>query len=268
MLSSEAVEPALASCLCVTEDRPEFLSWLLWNYRKQDYERRELVVIDSSRARVAIPGEASVKVVRCAPGTGVARKRNLALDAASGAFVTWFDDDDWQHPRKLSILAGALESGAVLAGSGRSWFIDLRRLRARPYEARRSLIFNGAAVRRAALDGVRFDERRPRAADTAWVSSVRRSARGGVHQVREVLSCWLCHEGNLSNPAKRYVFPHTLTDVRRAVGTADWAETDEELERLRDRVENFPTSGCPALPQTSAYSPKGHTPPRSHLRSI
>jgi glycosyltransferase involved in cell wall biosynthesis len=249
MQSREALEPALASCLCVTEDRPEFLSWLLWNYRKQDYERRELVVVDSSREPLALPDDPSVRVVTCVPGTSVARKRNLALDAARGTFVTWFDDDDWQHPRKLSILAAALERGAVLAGSSRGWFIDLGRLRARPYEARRSLIFNGVAVRRSALDGVRFDERRSRAADTAWVSSIRRSARDGVQVAREVLSCWLCHRRNVSNPATRYVFPHPVAEVSRAVGAADWGDTDEELERLRDGVENFPTSGCSAYPK-------------------
>ena len=35
--SAVAEVPGLVSCLCVTEDRPAFREWLLWNYRKQDY---------------------------------------------------------------------------------------------------------------------------------------------------------------------------------------------------------------------------------------
>jgi hypothetical protein len=221
------------SCLCVTEGREAFMPWLISNYRKQDHPRRELVIVDSSREPFAPPDDPSVRVLRCPPGTSVARKRNLAVDAARGTLLTWFDDDDWQHPRKLSILAAALGDGGVLAGSLRSWFIDLRHGRARPYEARRSVIFNGAGVRRTALDGVRFDERRARAADTAWMTAVRRS---GVRVVPEILSCWLCHAGNVSNPAARYAFPYSLDDVRRAVGAEAWGETDEELSRLRART--------------------------------
>ena len=115
------------SCLCVTEDRPAFFPWLLWNYRKQDYRARELVIVDSSGEPPAVPDEPGVTVVRCPPRTSVARKRNLAVEAARGTLITWFDDDDWQHPRKLSILAAALGDDEVLAGPRRSWFIDLQR---------------------------------------------------------------------------------------------------------------------------------------------
>jgi hypothetical protein len=98
------------------------------------------------------------------------------------------------------------------------------------------VIFNGLAVRRAALDGVRFDERRARAADTAWVASVRRETRCATRVVPQVLSCWLCHAANISNPVTRYVFPRPLADVGRAIGAADWGETGEELARLRSRL--------------------------------
>jgi len=154
--------------LCVTEDRPAFIPWLLWNYRKQDHVNRELVIVDSSDTPVPIPDDdPSVRVLRCPPQTNVARKRNLAVQAARGALVTWFDDDDWQHPRKLSMLAAELGDDGVLAGPTTSWFVDLARDRARFHEAQRSVLFNGLGARRAAIEDVRFDERRRRAADTA-----------------------------------------------------------------------------------------------------
>jgi hypothetical protein len=79
----------------VTENRAEFMPWLLWNFDKQDYEPRELVVVDSSHCRQSPPSRPDVVVVRCPFGTSVGAKRNLALAAASGAFLTWIDDDDW-----------------------------------------------------------------------------------------------------------------------------------------------------------------------------
>jgi hypothetical protein len=215
------------SCLCVTEERSAFMPWLLWNYGKQDHPLRELVVVDGSASPLEPPDE-SVRVVRCPPGTSVARKRNLAVEAARGELLAWFDDDDWQHPRRLSLLARALGDDGALAGGRRAWFIDLRRARARPYQAARGVVFNGLAVRRSALGDLGFDERRRRAADTAWVNALRCRAR----VVPEVLSCWLCHEANLSNPASRHVFAHPLADVAAAVGGADWGDTEARLAAL------------------------------------
>ena len=226
---------SLVSCLCVTEGRSAFLPWLHWNFRKQDYAARELVIVDGSEAGDGID-EPGVRVVRCPPGTSVARKRNVALEAARGELLTWFDDDDWQHPRKLSILARALGDGSVMAGSRRSWFLDLQRERARPHSGQRNVVFNGVGVRRSAVAGVRFDERRARAADTAWMAEVRRQTRCTPRVVPHVLSAWLCHDANISNPATRYVFPQPLSAVRDAVGDADWAETEDELAALRARL--------------------------------
>jgi glycosyltransferase involved in cell wall biosynthesis len=230
-------EPGLLfSCLCVTEGRPAFLSWLLWNYRKQTYPRRELVIVDSSDAALPATAEPDLTVVQCPPRTSIPRKRNLAVEAARGDLITWFDDDDWQHPRKLSLLAAALAPDGVCAGSKRSWFVDLHRARARPHDAQRSLIFNSVGVRRAALAGIRFDEQRARASDTAWIMALRRDARAEPTVVPHVLSWWLCHAGNVSNPVTRYTFPQRLADVAAAVGPDHWGDTEDELAALRDRL--------------------------------
>lgn len=231
-----SAQPDLVSCLCVTEDRPAFLEWLLWNYDKQDYPARELVIVDGSGELPAALEERAATIVRCPPRTTIARKRNLAVEAARGTFITWFDDDDWQHPRKLSILAAALGDSDVMAGSRESWFVDVNRGRARPHQTQRAVIFNGLGIRRDAVEAVRFDERRTRAADTAWVADVRRHTRCTPRVVGQILSFWLCHGANISNPVTRYVFPRPLADVREAVGAANWGETGEQLARLRGRL--------------------------------
>ena len=68
------------------------------------------------------------------------------------------------------------------------------------------------------LGEVRFDERRTRAADTAWLSAILRETRCVPVTVPEILSFWLCHRDNLSNPQTRYVFSEPLSAVRAAVG--------------------------------------------------
>ncbi len=225
----------LVSCLCVTEARGPFYPWLLWNYDKQDYCDRELVVVDSSPIAASWPSD--VEVVRCAPGTTVARKRNLAIDAARGDVLAFFDDDDWQHPQRLSLLVFALQSGSQVAGATRSWFVDLARRRARAHVAQRGVIFNGLGVRRSALaGGVRFHEQRERAADTAWMASIYREARCSPVPIRELLSFWLCHTTNVSNEARRYVFDHQLDAVRADAGERAWGDTDGELSRLCERL--------------------------------
>src|SRR5690606_7961354 len=142
---------------------------------RQAYGNKELVIVDSSSEPTSIqsPG---VRVIPAPAGTNIPRKRNLALAAAAGQFVAWFDDDDWQHPERLSRLLGVLEEGRGaghgFAGCSRSWFIDLYALRARPYDGLGHLIFNTALFRRGAVEGVSFDESRDRASDTVWLRHV------------------------------------------------------------------------------------------------
>jgi hypothetical protein len=227
----------LVSCLCVTENRPAFMPWLTWNFAKQDHAQRELVIVDSSDVPAPLPDDPAVTVVRCARGTSVAQKRNVALASARGTFVTWFDDDDWQHPRKLSLLVDKLGDDGAIAGGRRAWFVDLRRARARPYESQRMVLFTGSGFRHSALGATRFDERKVRAADTAWLKALIEAADAPPRDVSGILTWWLCHDRNISNPATRYVFPQTLRDVRNAVGEEDWGDTDSELALLAERLD-------------------------------
>lgn len=235
MRARDPLPGPLVSCLCVTESRPEFWPWLWWGFAKQDYEPRELVVVDSSPDPL-VADEPRVRVVAAVPGTSVAAKRNIALRSARGSVLAWFDDDDWQHPRRLTLLVGALACGAVLAGSIESWFVEPSSRSARRYCSQAGVIFNGLAVTTATVDSVRFDEGKHRAADTSWVRAVSSRAGDAVTVVPEVLSFWLCHRRNLSNPAARYTFAERLDVVRARVGAADWGDTDEHLDRLVARL--------------------------------
>ncbi|MCB0201420.1 MAG: glycosyltransferase family 2 protein, partial [Anaerolineae bacterium] len=111
-LDTPTDQQLLISCLCVTENRPAFMPWLLWCFDRQRWPRRELVIVDSSAEPFTAGERDDVRVLSAPSGMGVAAKRNLALEAAQGDIITWFDDDDWQHPDRLTLLADALAAGA------------------------------------------------------------------------------------------------------------------------------------------------------------
>jgi glycosyltransferase involved in cell wall biosynthesis len=237
----ELPQDVLASCLCVTEGRTGFMPWLLWCFDRQVWPRRELVIIDSSAQPLQIAGRENIRVLKLPTGTGVSKKRNLALQEARGEIVTWFDDDDWQHPQKLVWLFEALRTGRVYAGSTSSWFVDLSARRCARYQAPKGRItFNSGGFRRGAVLPFRFREDLQRASDTHWMRAVAARYRGHCAIIeRDDLFFWLSHRDNLSNASHRRQFPDRLTLLRRRIGAEAWGDTDDALESLRRRVDSL-----------------------------
>ncbi len=228
----------LISCLCITEDRPAFMPWLLWNYDRQTWpaRERELVIIDSSTAPLAIDRD-DVRVIHVPHRTGVARKRNLALEHARGDIVAWLDDDDWQHPERLARLARALNDGKPYAGAAEGWFLELSTLRCRRYwGAGQRILFNGAGFRTDVTRPVRFPEHLRRASDTSWMHALRQRLRSAGKVVDGPLFFWLCHGANLSNPSHKHRFTEGLGTLRARLGAAAWGDTEAELAALQRRL--------------------------------
>ena len=229
----------LVSCLCVTEGRAAFMPWLLWGFERQTWPHKELVVVDSSAVPwTGAPAEGRVvRIVTAAPGTNVPTKRNLALQAARGRYVAWFDDDDWQHPDRLARIGRALSAGADVAGSASAFFVDLFTRESYRYSGRGRIIFNAAGFVAEAARAVRFDERVSKASDVAWMDTVIARAPGRVSVFdRDMHTFWLCHDGNLSNPRGRVPLCFPIALVRDRVGVAAWGDTDEQLRTLESRV--------------------------------
>ncbi len=225
----------LVSCICVTENRAAFMPWLLWNFERQRWPNKELIIVDSSNSACEFGSKA--KVIKLATGTSVPVKRNAGLDAASGEFITWFDDDDWQHPEKLKCLVDAMADGVAYAGATKSWFVDLNGNRCNHYGgAGARIIFNSAGFRRDAVQSIRFPEQRRRASDTAWLRNVKLSCGNGV-RVELPLFFWLCHTDNLSNPATRKRFRGSMDALRSEIGESGWGDTNEALASLQERIK-------------------------------
>jgi len=227
----------LVSCLCVTERRPAFTPWLRWCYARQTWPRKELVVIDSS-PRPMSPAANDVRVIAVPDGTNVPAKRNVALGAAQGDYIAWFDDDYWQHPARLTETVPALLEGAAVAGARQSWFVDLLGDGTYPYRTREGVIFNAGLFAAEIARKVAFDEKISRASDAGWLTAVLRQSGAAVRPLpAAVHTLWLCHDGNLSNPRHRHPLCFQLALARNSVGQVAWAETDDQLSALRARLQ-------------------------------
>jgi glycosyltransferase involved in cell wall biosynthesis len=233
---TEPTSPGLVSCLCVTEDRTAFMPWLLWCFARQSWTSKELVVVDSSAHPTEL-APTDVRIIRVPHGTGVAEKRNMAMDHARGEFLAWFDDDDWQHPDRLRQLVSQMASDAVFVGPDTAWFMDIVERRCRRYRCADGPIFNGALFRSETARTVRFDAARVRASDTTWMLQLRdRCPRGWRILADERLFFWLCHDGNLSNRRQRQSFDRPHAALRSLLTEDAWGDTDAQLERLRARL--------------------------------
>lgn len=235
----------LVSCLCVTENRHAFMPWLLWSYDRQRWTERELVIIDSSEPPVELPKRRDIRVIHLPLGTSLGKKRNLALDAARGQIIAWFDDDDWQHPERLRSLIPLLREsaarlGASFIGPSQSYFMDIEARRAELYRLPRYAIFNGSIYYTAMVRHARFPEDVLRTEDTRWISSLLRNRQGAAivgQQASPFL--WLSHDVNVTNAQPLRRLGRDAQEVIRSLGPA-WADTPEQLSRLRSRLEKRP----------------------------
>jgi glycosyltransferase involved in cell wall biosynthesis len=228
--------PNFVSCLCVTEDREAFMPWLLWGFRRQTWTDRELVIVSGSDVPASVREAEGVRIVSVARGMSVPAKRNVALEHARGDIVAWFDDDDWQHPDRLTRIVAALDGGANVAGVAAGWFVDLHGERCCKYRGGNRVVFNGAGFRTEVARAVQFDIRKRRASDTGWL----RTISNGQRRATSVLPgddafFWLCHASNISNPASRRRFTAPIESLRSHLGEA-WGDTDAQLQRLREEI--------------------------------
>ena len=235
------VKEPMVSCLCVTEERPAFMPWLLWCFERQTWQHRELVIVDSSIQPLQIVERKEIRIIRVSPGLNVAKKRNIVLREAHGEIITWFDDDDWQHPDKLSLLVKALNGDAVYAGSSKAWFVDIIGKRCASYNCSNwHILFNSAGFRRNAVLPIHFQENVRQASDTRWMNNLNTQyrTRAVVMDPNVPMFLWLCHGNNLSNPARKKNFSQPLEVVKKLVGSKAWGNTDYELDALKMRLEN------------------------------
>jgi GT2 family glycosyltransferase len=218
----------------------------------------EMIIVDGDRGRSAegvaralaafLPGRTHY----VASGGGIARQRNVGIDAASGDVVVLIDDDCTVEPGLFEALAHAYDDASVVGATGRVWqarrarFGNSRRMRWLLLGAGHPGTMTGYGHRRPLLDV-------DRPCDMEYMYGPLMTARRGLAaQVRfdERLGGYsLCEDDDFSyrlsrNGRIRYV-PGAVVHHRES---GRQAADQRRLERLRviDRAymfhKNFPTT--------------------------
>ena len=225
------------SILTVTQDRPEFLPWLYWNFSRLDWPEKELVIIDSSATAVAPSKRKPATFYHHAPGANVPAKRNMAMAAATGDFITWLDDDDWRHPDWAYCVAGlATETG--IAGGRSAYFVDLFGDKCRVFHQRQGLLFASLMAARELATAVPFDESIERGSDLDWMARLLNGR--GYQFTYEAASLFLCHDRNMGNQRFSHYFNRPRAEIAntQAVGPYAWGDTDDQIAALAKRLKN------------------------------
>jgi glycosyltransferase involved in cell wall biosynthesis len=117
----------LVSCIMPVHGRHSFVMQAVKYFQRQDYPRRELVIVDDSAEplRPLLPDDPAIRYVRV-PRMSLGAKRNAACRAARGAIIVHWDDDDWMTPWRLRYQVNTLlYSGADVCGVAQMMYYDV-----------------------------------------------------------------------------------------------------------------------------------------------
>jgi predicted O-methyltransferase YrrM len=119
----------LVSCIMPTFDRRNFVPHAIDYFKRQDYPKKELIIVDDGADGVAdlVPSDDRIQYVRLLQRLTVGAKRNLACERSTGSLIAHWDDDDWHSPQRLSCQVDhLLNSKAAICGQKNLLFFDVR----------------------------------------------------------------------------------------------------------------------------------------------
>jgi len=111
---------ALVSCIMPTKNRAKFIPIAIDNFKKQDYQNKELIIIDDGEYPIKhlVNDDPQIRyfyLEQKEPTIG--NKRNIGCEHANGELITHWDDDDWYAPDWISFqVKNFLASGADIGG--------------------------------------------------------------------------------------------------------------------------------------------------------
>ncbi|HET8853355.1 MAG TPA: glycosyltransferase family 2 protein, partial [Ktedonobacteraceae bacterium] len=118
----------LVSCIMPTHNRRAFILQALMYFERQDYPRKELIIVDDGDDPVAdlIADKPYVHYIALPRKATIGEKRNLACQHARGTIIAHWDDDDWYAPHRLSHqVAPLLTDQADITGMETFRFFDV-----------------------------------------------------------------------------------------------------------------------------------------------
>ena len=111
------------TCLCVSQNRPEFLKQAIYYFRNQTYLNKDLLIVyggDNKIWEEISLHDENIKVINIGQTTalGAGLLRNIALENCEGDYFCLWDDDDWYHSQRLELQLKSLwhQVGLVVQG--------------------------------------------------------------------------------------------------------------------------------------------------------
>lgn len=230
-----------------TASRRAFWPWLGWNIQKQqglDWASTEVVfACEDASVVLSTPGIVSRCVTVPAAAT-IGAKRNELLEAASGEYIAWFDDDDWHHPSRLAAALRVLEQPQL------DGVMDTHRHYLKIAGEQRELRLQrdqdeGAAIsfvgRRLAARGERFHEFRLFGEDTRWALGLVYNGDAVIKTTDELVRgpsfAGLYHGQNTTSKIlSRWRWKLPWGQLAAEVGPEAWGDTDTQVRQLKERL--------------------------------
>lgn len=226
-----------------TANRREFVARAVDYFLRQDYEPRELLILDDGDDAVAdlMPADERVRYVRLNEKLTVGAKRNLACEQARGEIIAHWDDDDWHARRRLGYqVAELLRTGAQACGINRLLFYDVRDGRGWQYvyPASQKLWLSGSTLcyRREFWAGNRFAPVNV-GEDARFVWAARASQMSVLTDA--TFHVGIIHSENVSpkQTAGAYWRPYPVEHLKELFD-ADWPRYAREVELKTTRAES------------------------------
>jgi hypothetical protein len=118
----------LVSCLMATANRRGFVPQAIKYFQRQDYPRKELLVLDDGEDQIVdvIPADPSIRYFRIQQRCSIGAKHNSGCELARGEIIVHWDDDDWMADWRLSYQVEELlpHPAHTLTGLSRLFFWD------------------------------------------------------------------------------------------------------------------------------------------------
>jgi glycosyltransferase involved in cell wall biosynthesis len=161
---TESATP-LVSCIMPTRNRRRFIKQAISYFLRQDYPRKELIILDDGEDSVAdlIPVDEQICYARLHQKLLLGAKRNLGCKMSRGALIAHWDDDDWMAAHRLSAqvehlrrkdakVCGARELLFYSPAAGEAWLYSY------PHDSRMWLAGGTLLYQRSAWEACPFPE--------------------------------------------------------------------------------------------------------------
>jgi glycosyltransferase involved in cell wall biosynthesis/predicted O-methyltransferase YrrM len=119
-----------------TYNRRTFLPHAIRYFLRQDYPKKELIIIDDGSDSIEdlVPHRPDIHYYRLNEKVTLGAKLNMACQKAHGNIIANWDDDDWYAPRRLRYQVDALQNNETyICGINKLLYYDLHRKSAFQY---------------------------------------------------------------------------------------------------------------------------------------